>query len=106
MTITASAAETPVVIDSNVRYALLEAPAFSYTVPGGPAFLVSLEREGDRWIVVDRETGIHGSGSEPSEAIEDFARALQEHMDVLERQDELSDDLARQLDYLQSRLRR
>ena len=59
---------------------------------------------GENWIVLDRVTGIHGVGQEPSEAVQDFARALAEHLDMLSRQDDLSDDLRGQLAYLQLRL--
>ncbi|HZR93953.1 MAG TPA: hypothetical protein VFA44_16270 [Gaiellaceae bacterium] len=102
---TASAAEAPVVPDANVHYCPLEATAGSYEVEGGPLLRVTLERDDDVWIVTDQVTGIHGCGPEASEAVNDFGRALQEHLDVLERQDRLSDDLTRQLTYLRSVVR-
>lgn len=55
------------------------------------------------WTVRDIATGIFGSGSSEAEALRDFYSALFEHRDVLERQSELSDDLAAQLAYLRFR---
>ena len=63
-----------------------------------------MEREGQVWIVHDRVTGIHGAGETPSEALGDFQRAAIEHLDVLERQDALSEDLQAQLLYLRERV--
>jgi predicted RNase H-like HicB family nuclease len=56
------------------------------------------------WTVHDVETGIFGSGETQEAAREDFERALHEHLDVLERQDSLSDELTAQLTYLRFRL--
>jgi hypothetical protein len=54
--------------------------------------------------VADQETGIYGAGASPSEALDDFLRAVKEHLDVLERQELLSDDLTAQLRYLRERV--
>jgi hypothetical protein len=56
------------------------------------------------WTVRNVETGIFGSGPDRDAAFADFERALREHFDVLESQNELSEDLAAQLIYLRQRL--
>ena len=81
-----------------------ESPA-SYTVRSSPAFHFVVERSGETWTVIDRQTGIYGAGDTPIEALDDFRRAAMEHLDVLERQDSLSDDLTAQLQYLRERIR-
>jgi hypothetical protein len=48
-------------------------------------------------------TGIFGTGRAPIEAVQDLARAQQEHREVLEAQKSLSPALAEQLRYLQRR---
>ncbi len=103
MTITASAADAPVVMDARVTY---NQPTqwTTYQVTSGPRLRISTARGGEGWLVVDQVTGIHGVGAEFSEAIKDFATALREHLDVLEHEADLSDDLARQLDYLRERV--
>jgi len=60
-----------------------------------------IERAETGWVAADRATGIFGYGPGPNDAIVDLVHALREHRDVLERQDELSPDLADQLAYLQ-----
>lgn len=78
------------------------------TVTEGSAYFVeerearwSLERVDDGFVANDLATGIFGYGEGPNEAIVDLVHALREHREVLERQDELSPDLAEQLAYLQ-----
>lgn len=56
------------------------------------------------WTVRDLETGIFGTGSERATALDDFEAALREHLDVLERQPALSEELQAQLRYLRIRL--
>ena len=63
-----------------------------------------LEEHDGRFTVSNPETGIFGVGDNPRAAFEDFERALREHLDVLSRQDALSEDLVVQLRYLQQRL--
>jgi hypothetical protein len=63
-----------------------------------------LEEHDGYWTVRNPETGIFGSGADPRAAFDDFENALREHLDVLSRQDSLSDDLQAQLRYLQQRL--
>jgi hypothetical protein len=58
----------------------------------------------DGWTVRDRWTGIFGAGDDRDSAYEDFHSALQEHLDVLSRQDALSPALSAQLEYLRRRL--
>lgn len=52
------------------------------------------------WTVRDLATGIFGAGATMDEAYHDCLVAQREHLDVLERQPELSKDLAEQLEYL------
>ena len=78
-----------------------------YRVPRGrKRFQLQRQREGDTFLVTDLPTGIFGSGSDLNAAIRDFYVAAAEHLDVLERQDELSDELAAQREYLRARVRR
>jgi len=63
-----------------------------------------VEEHDDYWTVRNPETGIFGSGPDRDTAVKGFERALREHLDVLERQAELSDDLTAQLVYLRQRL--
>lgn len=62
--------------------------------------LYELEEGDSGWTVRDVETGIFGAGASDADALRDYVLALHEHRDVLERQDALSDDLARQLAYV------
>jgi len=59
-----------------------------------------VEEQDGRWTVRDVETGIFGTGPDAQAAHRDFERALREHRDVLERQEELSPELTVQLAYL------
>lgn len=77
----------------------------TYTVCAGPSFAIEVQLHAEQWTVRDRETGIFGVGATPSEAVADFSQAVREHVDVLQRQEMLSDDLAEQLRYLTARLR-
>lgn len=101
---TVSPAERPVVSRRVSYRSTMTEGYLAYEVIARPALDAMIERNGQNWIVLDRVTGIHGVGREPSEAVQDFARALAEHFDVLSRQDDLSDDLRGQLAYLQLRL--
>lgn len=66
-----------------------------------PALSVQVE-SGDGYLMAsDRSTGIFGVGPTLGDAFSDLAAALVEHRDVLERQDQLSPELARHLEYLQ-----
>ena len=58
------------------------------------------------WIVRDFETGIFGHGREPSDALADFHLAAVQHLDVLEQEPALSEELSRQLEYLRARIQR
>lgn len=81
----------------------------SYTVDADnmpPSFNIRFERGDGYWIVTDRPTGIFGQGEDALAAVQDFQTAVSEYLDVLERQPELSEELAWQLDYLRSRVRR
>jgi hypothetical protein len=78
----------------------------SYTVTLSPGFNLHVERGEGYFTVTDDHTGIFGHGEDMSAAIRDFFTAVSEHLDVLERQTALSEDLAWQLDYLRARVRR
>ncbi len=106
MTVTASATEADAAAYiEGVTYAPLNGgSAGQYVVQGRRQFHVEVERDGGAWIVHDRVSGIHGAGETPSEALGDFQRAAREHLDVLERQDALSEDLEAQLRYLRERV--
>jgi hypothetical protein len=88
------------------RYARLDRPHFSYAIPVRPGFRLDVRHAEGRWTIVDRETGVFGTGDDPSAAIRDFQRAVAEHLDVLQRQESLSDELAAQLNYLRTRVSR
>jgi hypothetical protein len=88
-----------------VNYRLSEQQP-SYTVTFSPAFHLQLRRGENYYTVTDERTGIFGQGEDASVAIRDFYSAVSEHLDVLERQPALSDELSWQLDYLRARVRR
>lgn len=105
MTVTASALDRDLVGRVvGPRYSSRARAVVTYTVTTTPHFRLIAELTGDTWTVSDRHTGIYGAGDTPSEALQDFRRAVTEHLDVLERQDVLSDDLAAQLRYLRARV--
>ncbi len=69
-----------------------------------PLGLTREEVDGKQVVsVVDRMTGIFGSGSDPKAALEDLRIAKKEHREVLESQSKLSPALKQQLRYLQRR---
>ena len=68
-----------------------------------PMWLTLLEEEG-LTTVVNAETGVFGAGDTAANAALDFLAALHEHLDVLMRQERLSNELQRQLDIIQSYL--
>lgn len=78
----------------------------SYTVTLSPGFHLQVERGEGYFTVADERTGIFGHGDDVSAAIRDFLTAVSEHLDVLEQQPALSEDLAWQLEYLRARVRR
>ncbi len=105
MTVTASATDRDLLGSSELsQYGYLPEGEASYVIHGRLGFDLVLARSGDHWTVTDRETGIHGVGASPSEALADFRSAATEHLEVLERQDALSDALVAQRDYLRIRL--
>jgi hypothetical protein len=106
MTASASATEEQVIthVDVNTVYGSAFKPAEHYTVPARPGFALRVERDGDTWIIDDPLAGVHGAGQSPSEALRDFQAATLEHVDVLERQETLSDALCAQLKYLRARI--
>jgi hypothetical protein len=71
-----------------------------------PSFSIRFERGDGYWVVTDRPTGIFGQGEDVLAAVQDFQAAASEHLDVLERQAALSEELTWQLEYLRARVRR
>lgn len=53
--------------------------------------------------VYDPLTGVFGSGADARKALQDLSQAMREHREVLERQEDLSPALQRQLDQLRRR---
>jgi hypothetical protein len=103
---TASGTEEKAVahVAAEFSYASVFTPAEAYTLRARPGFPIDVEHDGGVWILADPETGVHGAGETPSDAVRDFFRAVHEHVEVLERQAELSADLQAQLSYLRDRL--
>src|SRR5262245_40138696 len=79
-------------------------PEASYVVPQRPVFDLVHERTETGWVVLDRATGIHGYGSDPLTAALDFRNAVREHLEMLERQQDLSEALEQQLRYVRDRV--
>jgi hypothetical protein len=90
---------------TSVRYVASSLPP-SYRISVSPTFEVTLHRGDGYWTVTDARTGIYGQGDDISAAIRDFLAAVSEHLDTLERQPSLSEELAWQLSYLRERVRR
>lgn len=105
MTASASATERDIADrpSGKCSYAASEPAAESYVFETRPAFELEPIATETGWAVRDVETGIYGAGETPSEALLDFQRAVLEHLDMLQRQESLSDDLLAQLQYLQAR---
>jgi len=103
---TASGTEEQIVVGSTAGYSYASSftPAEQYVLTARPGFHLMIEHEAECWVVSDPETGVHGAGDSPSDALADFLAAVAEHVDVLERQPALSDDLAAQLRYLRDRI--
>lgn len=105
MTVTASATDRDLLGHAEgAPYGPLSGDATCYVVHTRPHFDLVPGRTGDLWTVVDKVTGIHGVGEAPTDALADFWHAVAEHLDVLERQEALSEDLAAQRDYLRDRV--
>lgn len=107
MTVTASASDRDLVgelVTAGSCYSAMHAAEESYEIRSRPHFALRVELAEGVWTVLDRRSGIFGSGDSPNEAIVDFNRAVREHRDVLEAQPDLSVDLRAQLDYLRDRL--
>jgi hypothetical protein len=86
------------------RYRSAVAHIVAYTIAARPWFDIQVRREPDYWTVVDRETGIFGHGDDLLAALRDFDRAAVEHLDVLQRQESLTDELTAQVAYLRQRV--
>ena len=67
-------------------------------------FNVKISQEDGIWLVVDRATGIFGSGDTAAEAVDDFRIAIRDHLETLEEEDALAEPLRWQLDYLRARI--
>jgi hypothetical protein len=81
-------------------YARTEATVASYRAR--PTLSLKSRHEGGRWLIEECVTGIFGQGADALDAVNDFRRALREHLEVLERQPALSDALQFQLEYLRA----
>lgn len=77
----------------------------SYRLEPAPSLTIAVERADDCTVVREMVVGVYGAGADLREAWEDFTTALAQHLDVLERQEALSDELSRQLAYLRERVR-
>lgn len=105
---TGSERAIPSVPNERVSYRSSEAEA-TYEVH--PAALFDLEfnlhrhRGNGYWIVWDANTAIHGYGRRLAQAREDFQAAVRQHLEVLESEENLSEELAWQLEYLRARVR-
>jgi hypothetical protein len=102
----ASERAVPVVPEQRVFYLHPETGYSSYGISPAPSFAFEVRQGSGYWIVRDAETGIYGDAEDALGALKDFFRAVEQHLDVLERQDALSDALFRQRDYLRARVRR
>lgn len=89
----------------HVFYPYPEVSYASYRIIPGPSFDLKLERGDGYWTVRDVETGIYGDAEDVLGALQDFYRAAEQHLSVLERQDALSKELSWQLEYLRVRIR-
>ena len=69
-------------------------------------FAYEFRHDDDIWVVLDKETGIFGHGEDPLDALRDFDLAAAQHLDVLEQEPALSEELSRQLEYLRARIQR
>lgn len=96
----------PVVDYKTITTSKSRRPFSGYSVPRSRQFQTAYRRDGDTRIIIDLPTGIFGSGPDLDAAISDFHTAAAEHLDVLERQIELSAELAAQREYLRKRVRR
>jgi hypothetical protein len=67
-------------------------------------FNVTVSEEDGIWVVVDRVSGIFGSGETAAEGLEDFCHAVRDHLEMLETEEHLAEPLQRQLAYLRSRI--
>jgi hypothetical protein len=83
-------------------------------LPESPVTYQALQRQPLKWTrhpgsgspafsVYDPLTGVFGSGDDPRKTLQDLSMAVNEHRDVLERQEKLSPALQRQLDQLRRR---
>lgn len=77
-----------------------------YPVARPKRFQLEYRRDGATRVVVDLTTGIWGAGSDVNSAMRDFRAAANQHLDVLERQGRLSEELVAQRDYLRERIPR
>lgn len=106
-----SASETPlmVMLNPNNYKTIDPIPAEGgqvYPVARPKRFQLQYRRDGATRVVVDLPTGIWGAGSDVGAAMRDFRVAAREHLDVLERQERLSEELVAQRDYLRERIPR
>lgn len=88
-----------------------ETPAYeinpaTFEVHPASSFELHYNRGNGYWMIWDAETAIYGYGRRLADARRDFQVAVVQHLDVLESEDRLSEELAWQLEYLRARVRR
>lgn len=106
-----STSEAPlmVMLDPNKYKTIEPIPAEGsqvYDVARPKRFQLEYRRDGENRVVVDLPTGIWGAGSDVNAAMRDFRVVAREHLDVLERQERLSEELVAQRHYLRERIPR
>lgn len=90
--------------DHPVVYRRAQTTYPSYRIIPTPSFNFEVERGNGYLIVRDTETGIYGVAEDVLGALNDFSQAAAQHLDVLEGQEALSEELSWQLAYLRDRL--
>ena len=73
--------------------------------PAG-SFELHYHRGNGYWMISDAQTAIYGYGRRLADARRDFQVAVVQHLDVLENEERLSEELTWQLEYLRARVRR
>lgn len=106
---TGSERAIPFVPNEQVSYRATEANA-AYEIHPAAFFDLHFDLHTQRgngyWIVWDAQTAIYGYGRRLSKAREDFQTAARQHLEVLESEENLSEELAWQLEYLRARIGR
>lgn len=108
---TGSRRAVPFVPDPRVSYQHTQAtPAYeirpvAFEAHPAGSFELQYHRGNGYWMVWDARTAIHGYGRRLSDARRDFQVAVMQHLEVLENEERLSEELAWQLEYLRACVR-